>query len=137
MKSAICLRLLSLTTASRPLIWMIYSSATLFALLAGMFGISIIFGLPGIWFMIVLAVANELVDAWWLGLQGLVDRMANPSSAIESMPFTHFRFTLNAFAAVPTPLRLGLHSKPPASDADCLNGVLTRLRGTAQFICKN
>ena len=66
--------------------WMIYSSAALFALLAGVFGISIIFGLPGIWFMIVLAVANELVDAWWLGSQELVDRTANPSSAIESMP---------------------------------------------------
>ena len=87
--------------------------------------------------MIVLAVANELVDAWWLGSQELVDRIANPSSAIKSMPFTHFRFTLNAFAAALTPLRHGLHSKPPASDADCLNGVLTRLRGTAQFICKN
>ena len=137
MKSAICLRLLTLPTASRPLMWMLYSSATFFALLAGIFGISIIFGLPSIWFMIVLAVANELVDAWWLGSQELVDRIANPSSAIESMPFTHFRFTLNAFAAALTPLRHGLHSKPPASDADCLNGVLTRLRGTAQFICKN
>ena len=50
--------------------WMVYSTATIFALLAGIFGISIIFGLPGIWFMIVLAVANEVVDAWWLGSQG-------------------------------------------------------------------
>jgi hypothetical protein len=54
--------------------WMIYSSATLFALLAGIFGISIIFGLPGIWFMIVLAVANEVVDAWGRKADGLRGR---------------------------------------------------------------
>lgn len=49
---------------------MLYSTATLFALLAGICGISIIFGLPGIWFMIVLAVVNELADGWLLGSPG-------------------------------------------------------------------
>lgn len=50
--------------------WLLYTTATLFALLAALCGTMIIFGLPGIWFMIVLAAANELANAWWIGSQG-------------------------------------------------------------------
>ncbi len=49
---------------------MLYSTASVFALLAGVCGCAIVFGLPGIWFMIVLAVAHELFAGWWLGIPG-------------------------------------------------------------------
>ncbi len=49
---------------------MFYSTASLFALLAGVCGCSIIIGLPGIWFMIVLAIAQEMSATWWLEQPG-------------------------------------------------------------------
>ncbi len=50
--------------------WILYSNATLFALLGALCGIAVAFGLPGIWMMIALAVINELANNWWLGAGG-------------------------------------------------------------------
>lgn len=50
--------------------WPLYSSASIFALLAALCGLSIILALPGIWLMILLAVIHEIVCAMWLGSTG-------------------------------------------------------------------
>ncbi|MSR45346.1 MAG: DUF456 domain-containing protein [Phycisphaerales bacterium] len=49
---------------------MLYSNATLFALLGALCGVLVLFGLPGIWMMIALAIVNEFANDWWLGAGG-------------------------------------------------------------------
>lgn len=49
---------------------MLYSNASIFALLAAICGFAVLLGLPGIWMMIALAVVNEFTNIWLLGAGG-------------------------------------------------------------------
>jgi uncharacterized protein YqgC (DUF456 family) len=52
------------------MMWPFYVSASLFALLAAIAGISTLLAVPGIWLMVLLAVVHELLASLWLGHAG-------------------------------------------------------------------
>ncbi|NBX37564.1 MAG: DUF456 domain-containing protein [Planctomycetes bacterium] len=50
--------------------WQLYVTASLFALLSAIAGVSTLLALPGIWLMVLLAVVHELAASLWLGRAG-------------------------------------------------------------------